>query len=227
MSANQMLKEIQEKIHKEKEKSNGETSFGEEKKRTYEKAFEDEEVSITANGAEKTKKLRSSDSEEIETDEILCEESNSINDASEALSDEESVVQPKQSNNLIDDEILIEDSLSEANGKQGLSNGNENTNDGSDGDVIECSSEDEDIIELNDDEEDINESLSGGNANTNTCSNDTWTAVQSSVNYKKMKLLTETAVMYQKSDANNGHFKNGHDNSANGDDNNDDIQVLE
>ena len=185
-----MLKDLQDQLQKEKEtvthQAVDETSNTfENKKRQYQTAFEED--SESASSIKKLKPLNS----EVEQ-EIICEESNSINDASDAISDEDETVQPKSnllennSSNSVnnreeilveDDDCLIEENSNES--KQSLKRQNNQSNGFSnDDDVIECSSED-DIIEIN--ENDINSNDLDHSASVGSASS-------SSSNYKKIKL---------------------------------------
>ena len=101
--------------------------------------------------------------ESHEDEDIVCA-SDSINDASDALSDEddEPVVQPKRQKAeqaeeevLVDDDILIDDSESEGTSSSERNESSDNYNaqngDSNSNDVIECSSEEE-VIEINEDD---------------------------------------------------------------------------
>lgn len=193
----QLLKEISEKENGaqasnvvDQTPQNTAAAAAEEKKRTYDAAFEDDEPSSMSAGGvprELPKKKRKSHENDMngvpviesanengnghaEDEDVVCS-SDSINDASDALSDEdddddEPAVQPKNGirrqadeDILVDDDILIDDS-DESNESSGRNNDNGNSNamqNGDSDDVIECSSEEEEeeeeIIEINESDE--------------------------------------------------------------------------
>lgn len=142
VSENQMLKDLQAGMQKEKEDTEkkaeattdvAKASSPDEKKRTFDSAFEGDQSTSIEN-----KKPRRSDQAELEADGIQlneCElveqenESNSINDASDALSEEEEqIVQPKnipkrvQRETVIDDDIIIEENSNDFKTEEELSN---------------------------------------------------------------------------------------------------------
>jgi len=213
-----MLKDIQEQIKKENDKkpstdqivASTKTSVthvspnqeAAEKKRRYEQAFCDEEVTSSSNTgsvevANTTKKLKSCENstnsiEQLQSDEKQQHQledntscaSNSINDASDAISDEDyqlmqrkerDTIQKESSGGednaiLVDDDCIIEENSNDLTNEV---NSNENsfsrdTNNGNgvlteeDDDIIECSG-DEDVIEINDDLENNANEQSNGN----------------------------------------------------------------
>jgi ubiquitin-like 1-activating enzyme E1 B len=183
ISDNQMLKDIQQQLKKENTKVSAATTvvtteLAAEKKRRYEQAFaddnnnnNDDETSSTSNQQDsnnQTKKLKQSPDEatatnnvssvNLEKEEVTSCASNSINDASDALSDEENYEPSKKTEDILaDDDCIIEEE--ECTNGHGVVmttvtkitvTSNDVIDDDGDDDVIECSSN-EDIIEINED----------------------------------------------------------------------------
>lgn len=135
VSENQMLKDLQANIEKDKEASS--KSDSEASKRKFDLAFEVDDVSKASDIEEKgNKKPRRSEELEFEivqsNDCDLIEEnqSKSINDASDALSEEdEQPVQPKVVHRkpareiIIDDDIIIEENSNDMKTEEEYSNG--------------------------------------------------------------------------------------------------------
>lgn len=105
VSENQMLKDMQADL--KTDENNKTVASPDDKKRTYDSAFE----GTPETGSVETKKPRRSDQAELEADGIICpneaelveqeNESNSINDASDALSEEdEHIVQKINKTNI-------------------------------------------------------------------------------------------------------------------------------
>ncbi len=139
-----MLKDAQAELQAEKPvapkvAAKSKPASPDDKKRTYDSAFEGNSEASNV----ETKKPRRSDQAELEAEGVFpneCElveqenESNSINDASDALSEEEEqTVQPKVSQQLhhrqrppretvIDDDIIIEENSNDFKSEEELSN---------------------------------------------------------------------------------------------------------
>lgn len=134
-----MLKDMQADL--KTDENNKAAANPDDKKRTYDSAFE----GTSETGNVETKKPRRSDQAELEADGIICpnetelvdqeNESNSINDASDALSEEdEHIVQPKASGGasshrqrppretVIDDDIIIEENSNDFKAEEEMSN---------------------------------------------------------------------------------------------------------
>lgn len=144
VSENQMLKDMQADLKTEKPETKAEdgskpVASPDDKKRTYDSAFE----GVSETGSGETKKPRRSDQAELEADNIFPNEaevveqeneSNSINDASDALSEEdEHIVHPKSSSGshhrqrppretVIDDDIIIEENSNDFKTEEEMSN---------------------------------------------------------------------------------------------------------
>lgn len=144
-----------------------------EKKRSFEKAFIDENEPNEETNC--SKKLKSEEAEDLT--------STSVNNASDVISDDDEVKNNQQYDNVIleeVEEIMIEDDSEKTSEKVNGHNGNKMTNENKDfngsndqdDDIIECSSED-DVIEINDDESQSRQTFSSysyqnGNTNTST-----------------------------------------------------------
>ncbi len=122
VSGNQLLKDAQENLQKDKEmETEPVDANSEEKKRSYDKAFDGEEkVKVETKKARRSEEAAEGNNVDINNESEIGQEdeSNSINDASDALSEEEDegqVVKPKSSwkkphrETIIDEDIIIEE----------------------------------------------------------------------------------------------------------------------
>lgn len=273
VSENQMLKDLQAEIQQQNNTESKEISqskpeleskdltvLSDEKKRTYESAFDGEDASKSDILPVETKKLRRSDQNEEEiigtsamNEDSLPNNSNSINDASDALSEEdEQIVQPKivvhkkpVRETIIDDDIIIEENSNDFRSEEEMSNpfkltvvqidnsnsncpensgsnienfnqnSNTNGNEGSDDDIIECSSGGSDIIEINNDDDD-DSNLDGTHSDSSfvPISN---TKINGSLNNGNGHIIGNNAVNNgQNGNISNGNNENMKENFQNG-----------